>query len=69
MTFIFVLGAALLIGVVFQMVTGYALKLRPREPGEMLDREKHPGEFWYTVALEAALGLWCVYLSIRSGIF
>ena len=64
---VFVFGIALLIGVVFQIVTGYALKLRPRTPGEMIDREKQRGEFWFTIAIEAALGLWCVGLVLQKG--
>jgi hypothetical protein len=57
-------GIAILVAVLFQIITGYALKLRSHEVGEIVDREKQPGLFWYRVAIEAALGLFIVALAL-----
>jgi hypothetical protein len=64
MTLLLTLGIAILIGTVFQVVTGYAPKLRGS--GELIHRKKKRGEFWFMIALEIALSLFCIGLVLNQ---
>jgi hypothetical protein len=56
-----VFGIAILIGVIFQLVTGYALK---RADSALIDREKQRADYWESIAVQVAMAFVVIGLGI-----
>ncbi len=57
-----VFGIAILIGLLFQIVTGYALM--PYGSGKLIDREKQRSRYWESIVLQTLMAFGVIGVTI-----